>query len=109
MNRTLCLLIFGVITLSLTYCQVNVLGPPALVSKLKKYSDGGRNFFKRVGLDHALGNFGIIPYSKTAVGYVFYHKHADGTNNWCNFEKTNVPIGLENVPDSEYYPIFLVD
>jgi hypothetical protein len=60
-------------------------------------------------LEYHLGNFGIIPYGKTSVGYVFYHKNSDGKNTWCEFEKTSTPMGIENVPDGEYSPIFIVD
>ena len=43
------------------------------------------------------------------VGYLFYQKNTDGSNNWCDFEKTATPPGVEKDPDGEYSPIFLVD
>jgi len=56
-----------------------------------------------------LGNFGEIPYGRTIVGYVFYQKNSDGSNDWCDFEKTITPVDIEKDPDNEYSPIFLVD
>jgi hypothetical protein len=65
--------------------------------------------FFRVGLDFSLGNFGDIPYGKTSVGYVFYHKNSDGNNTWCDFQTTSTPLGIDQIPNGEYFPIFLVD
>lgn len=41
MKRTLLFILFNVLMLSLVLCQVNILGPPALATKLRNYGTEG--------------------------------------------------------------------
>jgi len=78
--------------------QVMIVSPQSLVNTL-----GSGN------MDFALGNFGMIPYGKTIVGYVFYNKDLNGNNGWCHYDDTYTPGNVGYDPDGEYSPIYLVD
>ena len=95
---------FSIITL--TSSQVFILSPTEVVNKLK-FEDIAR-------IRYRIGNFGRVPYGKTILGKIHLIKNTDGTNYWCDENKTlQVPPPEKNIdpehPDNEYVPIILVD
>ena len=69
---------FSIITL--TSSQVFILSPTEVVNKLK-FEDIAR-------IRYRIGNFGRVPYGKTILGKIHLIKNTDGTNYWCDENKT---------------------
>jgi len=93
-------------TFTLTSSQVFIISPSEVVNKLK-FEDIAR-------IRYRIGNFGRVPYGKTILGKIYLIKNTDGTNYWCDENKTlMVPPPEKNTdlehPDNEYVPIVLVD
>jgi len=97
-------------TFTLTISQVFILSPPEIVNKFK-FEDIAR-------IRYQIGNFGRVPYGKTILGKIYLIKNTDGTNYWCDENKTlNVPPSENNSGgnsdnerlNDEYVPIVLVD
>jgi hypothetical protein len=92
-----------------TICQLSIVNPFDLHELFKQKLTGGCNITLTIDIDYRLGNFGEVPYGKTIVGFLFYQLQDGSDNQWCHLDKVVPFLDLNQDPDGDYSPIFVVE